>query len=297
MTLRLLGLFLALAAPLLAQSAVWKVTCGGQTLYLGGTIHVLRESDFPLPPEFDAAFAASRRVIFETDLGRMRSGEMQLTIAEQGLFSDGRTLDGVLAPAVWQAALRHATRLGLPAETLRQMKPWLFAITVTLLELQQHGIASEGVDLHYYHAATAAGKPTGELETFERHLGYIVNFGAGLDNEIVRKSLEDLDELPRIITPLLAAWRAGDLPKLETLLLREARQKFPATFKKLLTERNLAWLPQLEHMLQTPEVEFVLVGAGHLSGRDGLLALLRSRGCRVEQLTTRPAGTPAPRRK
>lgn len=297
MILRLIGLLLAFASPLAAQSAVWKVTRGGQTLYLGGTIHVLRESDFPLPAEFDAAFAASRRLVFETDLGRTRSGEMQLTIAEHGLFSDGRTLDRVLAPSVWQAAQRHATRLGLPTESLRQMKPWLFAVTVTLLELQQLGIASEGVDLHYFNAASAAGKPTGELETFERHLEYIVNFGAGLDNEIVRKSLEDLDELPRIIAPLLAAWRAGDLAKLEDLLLREAREKFPATFRKLLTERNLAWLPQLERMLQSPEVEFVLVGAGHLSGREGLLTLLRSRGCRVEQFVARPPAAPAAPRK
>jgi uncharacterized protein YbaP (TraB family) len=293
--LRFLFLFAASAAALFAQSSVWKITRAGNTIYLGGTVHLLRSEDFPLPPEFEAAFSASRKLYFETDVSQLQSGAVQEAVLQHGVFTDGRSLDRILSPAAWKTVQHYCTKAGLPVDYVKQMKPWLFAITMALVELQKLGVSQEGVDLHYHRRASEAGKATGELEPFDRHLQFLVNFGAGHESEMIEKSMEDVAELPRVFEQTIAAWRVGDLAQIDRLLLRDIRQKFPAIHKALLTDRNAAWAPKIDALLRTPEVELVLVGAGHLPGRDGLLALLKARGCAVEQFTT-PAGN-APKAK
>src|SRR5258706_8959427 len=101
LTFSLVLLFSVVAVS--AQSSVWKVTRGPATLYLGGTIHLLRPSDLPLPAEFEMAYVASAQLYFETDIARVQSPEMQEIVATRGMFTDGRTLDQVLKPETWKA--------------------------------------------------------------------------------------------------------------------------------------------------------------------------------------------------
>ncbi len=287
----LLSLIL-LASSLAAQSSVWKVTRGGNSVYLGGTIHMLRATDFPLPAEFDVAFAASQKLYFETDIGGMHSPEIQARIAREGVFTDGKTLEKVLTPQAWKAAQEYCARAGLPLERLQAMKPWLFTVTLALIELQKLEVKLEGVDHHFHKLATENGKATGSLETIENHLNHIFNLGRGHESEMIRKSIDDLSDLPRVLTQIIAAWRSGDMARLDKLMIRDMREKYPAVFKDLLADRNAAWLPKIEAMLASQEVEFVLAGVGHMPGKEGLLALLRARGCTVEQITA-PQPQPA----
>ena len=164
-----LGLLFS-TVTLSAQSSVWKVTRGTNTLYLGGTCHVLREDDFPLPAEFDVAFAASGKLFFETDISRVQSAEMQEVIATRGMFADGTTLQKVLTPAAWKAAQAWSAKAGLPLEHVSRMRPWLFTVVMTMVELQKLGISAEGVDMHFFKQAPGAGKKVGQLESFENHL-------------------------------------------------------------------------------------------------------------------------------
>ena len=295
--LRTFLIFAASAVVAVAQSSVWKITRGGNTVYLGGTVHVLRAEDFPLPAEFDAAFSASQKVYFETDVSRMQSGAVQEAVLQHGMFTDGRSLDQALTPAAWKVVQEYAAKAGLPLEYVKLMKPWLFAITIALVELQKIGVSQEGVDLHFYRRAGETGKATGELESFERHLQFLVNFGAGHESAMIEKSMEDIATLPRMLDQLIVAWRAGDIAQIDRLLLRDVRQKFPTIHKTLLADRNAAWTPKIEALLRTSEVEFVLVGAGHLPGRDGLLALLKARGCTVEQFMPTPSAKSKPQAK
>lgn len=280
---------LVAAASLPAQSSVWKVTRGENELYLGGTCHVLRPADFPLPPEFDAAFAASTIVLFETDLARTQSSEMQRVIATEGRFADGTTLETVLTPAAWQTVKEYCAQAAIPLGQVTGLKPWLFTLMMAAIELQKIGVSAEGVDLHYFKKASAAGKNIRELESFERHLEFLVQLGAGRESEMIQSSLEDLDEMPRLLTGLLAAWKAGDLASIDRLMLQDLRTKYPTIFEALIRDRNHAWLPKLEDLLETRAIEYVLVGVGHMAGQDGLLALLRARGCTVEQIKSAPA--------
>lgn len=277
----------ALAAPLSAQTSVWKVTHGRNTLYLGGTCHVLRPSDFPLPPEYDSAYAAATELVFETELSRMREPATQQLLLKEGLYRDGTTIDKVISPEAWAAVERHCQAMGLPAANLRQFKPWMLTVMITVIELQKLGVTDEGVDLHLHKRATADQKQVSGLEAFEEHIGFITSLGRGQESEMVLNTINELHEIPEMFPKLVAAWRKGELAELEELMLREMRQKYPNIYAELIVKRNQAWLPRLEAMLATKPVEFVLVGAGHLAGEDGLVTALRARGCTVEQIVVK----------
>lgn len=282
-------LSIALLAPSLwGQSSVWKVTKGNSTLYLGGTCHVLRASDLPLPPEFQFAYAASQKVVFETDLARASSPEMQRIIAERGRLSDGQTLEQILDSPAWNVLSKFCQQRGLPITQLRGLRPWLVSVMLANLELQKLGLSEQGVDQIYYARAKADGKPIGELEPFERQIDYLTGMASDRPSEFIASSIEDLDQLPTELAELIDAWRAGNLADLQRIMNDEMRTKYPVLYRDLLVARNEAWIPVVEKMLATPETEFVLAGVGHMAGAEGLVARLRERGCRVEQISAPP---------
>lgn len=282
--LLLLAALAAFVVSVHASSSVWKVTRGDAVLYVGGTCHVLRPSDLPLPPEFGQAFAASAAVYFETDLKRALSGELQQAIMPRAFFPAGTTLEQSLTPEAWQAVQTYATEKQLPMEQVARMKPWFFAIMMAAIELQKLGVTQEGVDLLLFREATKEGKPVGELEPFERHVNYLTTMADGHESELLLNAIADLANTPQQLPELLGAWRSGDLVTLERIMVQEMREKYPGLYRSLLVQRNNEWMPVLERLLGTPEIEFVLAGAGHLVGPEGLLEQLRARGCTIEQL-------------
>lgn len=282
-----LFLVAALAASVVAlhaRSSVWKITRGESVLYLGGTCHVLRAADLPLPPEYRQAFNASASLYFETDLKRALSPEMQQAIMPHAFYGEGGDLAQVLSPEAWQAVSRYAAENRLPADQVAKMKPWFFAVMMAAIEFQKLGITQEGVDLLLFRDAVREGKQVGELEAFERHLAYLTRMADGHESELLLNALADLANIQRELPELLAAWREGDTVALERIMVRDMREKYPAVYHSLLVQRNNEWLPVFDRLLDTPEVEFVLAGAGHLVGPDGLLERLRARGCTIEQL-------------
>jgi len=274
----------ATAGALDAQSSVWKITSGDNTLYLGGTSHVLRQRDYPLPAEFDVAFAASRDVYFETDVGGMMDPAFQMTILSRGMYSDGTTLDRVLSPEAWKAVQDYCAKAGAPIAIFRGMRPWMFTVTLASLELQKLGVTQEGVDIHYFERAREQGKVTHGLETLDEHLGYLSDMGAGHENEMVLSSIEELQELPEMFDAMLTAWKSGDLAKIDETMLKDMRTEFPSVYEALIVDRNRKWLPKIDEMLKSEPTEMVLVGAAHLAGPDGILASLEKQGYGIEQI-------------
>jgi uncharacterized protein YbaP (TraB family) len=113
---------------------------------------------------------------------------------------------------------------------------------------------------------------------------FIANMGIGREDELLAFNLEDLEKLPGMWKSMKDSWRNGDMPKLYQETGISLKNDFPEIYQSLLVERNDAWMPQIEALLKTTQVEFVLVGALHLAGEDGLLSRLAARGYKVRQL-------------
>jgi len=273
---------LFIASGLAAKSSVWKVSKGDRSVYLGGTCHILRPSDYPLPAEFEAAYAAADLLVFEVDPAKLQDPAFTMRMLAESRYSDGRTLKSVLSGKAYRALAAQCEKTGLPIEMLDRIKPGMAVTMLTLQELAKRGISQEGVDLHYHGKALRDGKGIQGLESAEFQLRLVTSIGDGIEDEFVLYSLEDLEQIETLFDELIRTWKNGDLQALDKLFIADMAE-YPDLYASMLLDRNKNWLPQIETMLETPETEFVLVGVAHIAGKDGLLAMLREEGYTVVQ--------------
>lgn len=267
-----------------AESSVWVVRQGNFLTYLGGTCHVLRPADYPLPAEFERAYQAAELIVFEADPGQANSPQMQQLLARKAFYLDGTTLEQVLEPATYQLLQDYCQRRNLQLSVFSRLKPAMAALTLLAIELQRQGINQGGVDLHFYQRAVANGKGREALETIGQQLEFMLGMAEGREDRFMQHSIGELERLDEVFDDLIAAWRNGDDESIAKLVTDDFKDQFPEIFHTLFSARNAAWLPFFETYIASPETELILVGVGHLVGDDGLVAELRKRGYRVEKL-------------
>jgi len=275
---------LAMSSLTQADSAVWQVTSGSNTVYLGGTVHLLRPADYPLPAEYEEAYQASEEIYFETDLSEMMSMAVQTQMLQALTYQDARTLESVLSAEAYTALSNYVASVGMPMMMLEKFKPGMVISTLQVLEFQRIGFTPQGVDAYFNTRAVGDAKPVGQLETVMEQIGFLASMGEGNESEFILLSLEDLEETASVMDDMIAAWRTGNNDRLADLFVNDMRREAPDLYDSLLRQRNLAWIPQIEQMLRDGDTEFVLVGAAHLVGNDGLLTLLEAKGYAVNQL-------------
>ena len=279
----ILLLTFTVAPCLQADAFVWKISNGENVLYLGGTTHVLAKSDFPLPAEFEKAYAASDKIIFETDIEAAKTPEFKAKLISTMTYKDGRTLKTVLSEENYEKLKIQLLKQWIPIELMNSFKASMVALIISVNELQKLDISMEGVDAYFAKKAATDKKPTGQLESIEQQIELIDVLGNGHENELMESTWKDLDELPKIMENLRKEWRTGDISSIEK---KEAEMKadFPAIHEAMLSKRNQNWFPQIEAFFTSADTEFVLVGCLHLVGSDGILTQLKKAGYHIEQL-------------
>lgn len=277
-------LSLGMAASSYADSSVWRVSSGSNTLFLGGTVHLLRPSDYPLPPEYEEAYRESDELYFETDIASMNDLAVQAEMLQELTYTDGRSLATVLNEEAYQALSEYTSGIGLPLTMLESFKPGMIVSTLQVMEFQKMGFTPQGVDTYFNSRAMGEAKDIGALETIQEQIGFLAAMGEGNESEFILLSLSDLEETGEIMEDMISAWRDGDADALEELFVDDMREQAPDLYDSLLKQRNLRWMPQIEAMMDDSDTEFVLVGAAHLIGPEGLVELLRQAGYEVSQL-------------
>jgi len=276
-----LSLLLWVASPSFAAgSPVWEVRGEGSFL-IGGTIHMLRPRDFPLPAVFDRAYDVTHTVVLETDLAALVEPEMQRLMAEHGFQRSGRTLADDLRPDTWRRLTEVAEELGIGTLMLEGMRPSLAALTLVRAMLGRLGVTEVGTDGYFDRRARADGRPLAGLETAREQILLLLSLADENPDRFFAANLEDLQRATGLIDDAIDAWRRGDFEFLYQRLIEPSRLDDPVSYRRLFVERNRAWLPRLEGYAASDERQFVLVGAGHLGGGDGLLEALRAAGYQV----------------
>ncbi|MBU2538186.1 MAG: TraB/GumN family protein [Proteobacteria bacterium] len=279
-----IALVLLICTQSLAESSVWKIQKNNSVMYLGGTFHLLRPSDFPLPPEFEKAYKAADLLVFETDPGKLNDASAQQKLMSQAMYNDGSTIDKHLSAKTYRLLNEYCTANGISLENLKHFKPSVVAITLAAIELTKFGVAQEGVDTFFYKLAVKDKKAIEGFETMDEQIQFIVGMGQGNEDAYITYTLKDLKSIQQDYETMVAAWKKGDAKKLDDLFVAEIKTKMPKLYKELLTDRNENWLPLIEAYHKTPEKEFILVGAGHLVGSEGIVEILRRKGYTVEKL-------------
>ena len=278
-------LILLVCAPLaLADSPVWKVTRGDRHLFIGGTVHVLSQADYPLPEAFEAAYQAASVIVFEADIQEMQTPEFQQALLDRVSYPEGQDLTMFLTDDTREHVVAFLNSRQLPMENLVKFKAGMVSVTLTILELQRLGLAGAGVDEFFSQRAANDQKEIGALETAQEQLMFIASMGEGKEDALIAYTLRQIEDLPELMQAMKAAWRAGDNAKMEEVALKPMEKDFPIMTDRFVEDRNDAWLPRIEAMFETEAVELVLVGALHLVGEEGLLEMLKDKGYQIENL-------------
>jgi uncharacterized protein YbaP (TraB family) len=266
-----------------AQTFLWRVTGKQGSAYLLGSVHMLSKDYYPLDPALDAAFQESTLLVEEVDFEEMLGPEAALQMLKRGLLPAGQSLEQRVSPETWALVTKSATALGLPIGPLGQFKPWMAAFTLLGLEWRQAGLDAElGIDKHFFDRAKAGGKPVQGLETLDYQVRRFDEMPDSEQDLMLSEALKGLSTEMANIKLLADAWRVGDAPTVEAIVLKDLKAE-PQMYERLLVERNRNWLPKIEALLGQPGRAFIVVGAAHLVGPDGLVAMLKARGYTVEQ--------------
>jgi len=179
---------------------------------------------------------------------------------------------------------KKAADLNLPIDALKQFKPWMIALTIEAMQWMKAGFDPQlGLDMHFYEQAKKDNKTVQGLETVEYQIARFDEMPPELQDHLLSETLKELDTEQASMSKLIEAWRTGDAPAVEKIVLKDLQQE-PQLYQRLLVERNKNWMPKLETLFTRRTRALVVVGAAHLVGPDGLLAMLKAKGFSVEQL-------------
>ena len=265
-----------------ARGFVWSVERDGRTSWLVGSLHVLTKDAYPLPGSMDKAFEQAKTLMEETDVNELSSPDMIGIVATKGLFTNGQTLESVLPRDAYTRLAQRMTATGLPIEMVKMMRPWMVELTLSGLELQRAGFDPDlGIDVHYRRKAAQNGMALNMLETAAEQIDYLAGLPLDVQVSQLQQTLTEGDAELREVREIAAAWRAGDTAAIERLLLKGMKES-PAYYQSLVVDRNRRWIPRIESCLSTGSC-FVVVGAAHMVGSDGLIAMLKQKGYRITQ--------------
>lgn len=274
-----------LAAHARAEPVAWRITAETGDTWLLGSVHYLREADYPLPAAVDTLYERADRLVLELDLDDIDAAAMQTQLVSAAMLPAGRSLDDVLDADVYGLAAERAAELGVSLESLARFEPWLVGLTLTDLGMAQHGFRSDrGLEQYLLGRAQSDGKPVEGLESVQAQIDAFETLSDAEQQALLEQTLADLDNAEKATSRLIDAWRDGRLETLGEELLAEF-EGYPRLYRMLVVDRNRSWLEPIVEHVERPGDELVVVGALHLVGADSLVAMLEERGYTVERVS------------
>jgi len=284
----LLSCCLALGSSAAAQAdgahhSLWVVKGRDNTVVLLGSIHMLRPDASELPAEALEAYEHAAALVMEVDLNSVSAADIATSMATLGALPEEQTLERALGPELYARLKIQAAADGLDAGLLQHTQPWLVALMLDQLQMAKLGFATaSGVDEQLAQRAAGDHKRIIGLETMDEQLGLFSHLSAEQQRRYLRYTLDEQKNAAQELAAMVAAWRSGDTLALEKLM-NEGFSDFPDLQRVLTSDRNRKWLDTLLPLLKDKRDYLVVVGAMHLVGGQGLVALLRERGYSVVQ--------------
>lgn len=266
-----------------ADPALWVVKDEDTTIYLFGTVHVLKPGlswfDEAVKTAFDKSDQLMLEIVLPEDQAAMAKEMMPLAIDQSGKTLSSR-LDAEQLKA-YQAALAS---LGIAPAQFDMFEPWFPAITLSVLPLTKLGYDPEqGVEKLLTSSAKKAGKPVAGLETLGQQLGFFDTLPESQQIGFLNSVVRDIDKLGPQLDKMVAQWAKGD-PDALAVTMNESLTETPELAKVLLWDRNARWADQLKARMDQPGTVFVAVGAGHLAGEKSVQDYLKARGLTVKRV-------------
>ena len=267
------------------KNFLWRVQSKRNTVYVLGSIHLLKKDIYPLSRTIEGAFEKSDFLAVEAnvnDISRLDIGKLM----ESAFYPGGDSLEKHVSGKTFSLIKEETARAGLPMELVYNQRPWFLGLTLESIELMKSGYdPNYGID-KYFLSKAEGRKKISELES----LDYQINLLAGLNDEeqelFLLYTLRELRILVQEVDKLVDAWKSGAVEKMESTITKSLAEdrRFYTIYDKLIYKRNRNMAQKIEGYLKTNGTYFVVVGAAHLLGDKGIIQLLKDRGYSVQQL-------------
>jgi uncharacterized protein YbaP (TraB family) len=263
--------------------SLWELHGKHNTVFLLGSIHVLRPGDYPLSPAVMQAYSSSKSLLMEINLADMDLEQLQAEMMAGAMLPEGRSLSDVLGPKRYARAEALARDVGLELATFDRFAPWFAAEAISQLQLLQLGFQpASGVEMYFLERARNDGKSIAGLETVHDQIALFEGLSMDAQAEYLVSSLEQAHELPKQVDDMVHAWQRGDSAWFDEQLRSELGRD-PALYQSVLAARNRKWIPKIEALLNDDKNYLVIVGTGHLVGRNSVIDLLKKDGIGATQ--------------
>ena len=262
---------------------MWSVEGPKAKVFLLGSMHMFKAASYPLDARIEKAYQSCPRVVFEADLEGAGTDEIRDMMLKLGTYHDGRTLPKEVSEKTYTLFKNRVEANNLKVEQFDAYRPWFAALSIATVELKRLGFtAQNGLDAHFSKQAARDKKKVIYLETARQQLNLLANAFPGKEEDLLKQALEEIAVLEKASTEMVQAWKTGDAARMEAFT-QKSMKEFPEVEKKLFTERNRAWTTRISKLLAQDGDVFVVVGAGHLVGKGGLLEMLKAKGYKVVQ--------------
>lgn len=267
------------------KTFLWKVRSKTTTAYVLGSIHFMKKESYPLNSKIEDAFDGSSVLAVEANVNDISKINIQ-EVVQAAFYLGGDSLERHVSRDTYELVKKEFGVLGFPIWIVGKQRPWFLALSYVSLELMKQGYdPAYGLDMHFL--SEASGKKTiKELESIDYQLSLLSGFSDEEQEAFLLYTLREAKDYGKEVDKAVDAWRAGDEDKMEAIVSKSAKEdsSIASMYEKLINERNRKMVSKIEDYLGTDEVHFVVVGAGHLVGREGIINLLKNKGYSVEQL-------------
>ena len=261
--------------------ALWAVSDGDTTIYLFGTIHVLKPGLGWFDDAVRETFDSSSELVLE--MLEPEPSEMMALVSRLAIDQEGKRLRDRLSAGDRRAFDKSLAMLDMAPDALDQMEPWMASVSLSMSALQRAGFdSSTGVETALTAAAKASGKTIIGLETPEEQLSLFDRLPMANQLDYLNLTIRKLHETRSGMDRMIAIWSAGKPDGLAKLMNEGIED--PLIYRQLLVERNLRWADWIGKRMEHPGTVFMAVGAAHLAGRDGLIATLAERRMDVRRI-------------
>jgi uncharacterized protein YbaP (TraB family) len=273
------------AAPVRAKPALWVVKDKDTTIYLFGTIHLLRPGVDWFQGPIKKAFEGSDELVLE--IADQSDAAMQARIVQKALDPTGQPLTQKLPEAVRPKFTQLLSDYRLPSAVIDRMKPWFAAVTLTSAPLQKLGYdQAQGVEVKLRAYADAAKKPIIGLETTEAQIGFFDSLSNDLQISLLVETINEQADVEKTLAEMIDAWIAGDPLRLSATM-NKSMEDDKGLQQILLFDRNEAWADWIKARLDKPGTVFLAVGAGHLAGKGSVQDALKVRKIKTKLVKSR----------
>jgi uncharacterized protein YbaP (TraB family) len=267
------------------KSFLWKIQSKTGTVYVLGSLHFAKKEIYPLSQKIEDAFAQSGSLVVEANINDIKGIDLE-KLTENALYPEGDALEKHVSPETSERLKKETEGFGLPSELVNRQKPWFLAMTLVALESMKLGLDPNlGID-KYFLSKAEGKKKVMELESLDYQIRLLSGFSDKDQELFLIYTLKDLRTMEQEVSQLIQAWTSGDTQAMESILTRSVSEDkgLSPIFEKLIFERNRRMVSRIEDFLRTKQTYFVIVGAGHLVGSQGVIGLLGGKGYVIEQL-------------